>query len=88
MTPLPMSVRHIAKTALFWGSLGCASLVLAAEEMQPDIEFLEYLGSWESSDEDWLMFHDEADRRVVVDDRKQSDSEPKAKESTESKDES
>ncbi len=26
-----------------------------ADEM-PDMEFLEYLGSWESSDEEWILF--------------------------------
>jgi len=31
-------------------------LVLAADEDIPDMEFLEYLGLWEESDEDWLIF--------------------------------
>ena len=32
-------------------------LVLAADEDIPDMEFLEYLGLWEESDEDWLIFN-------------------------------
>jgi hypothetical protein len=31
----------------------------AADEPEPDLEFLEYLGTWES-DEDWTMFVDAA----------------------------
>lgn len=30
-----------------------------ADEEAPDAEFLEYLGSWEASDEDWVIFLDE-----------------------------
>jgi len=26
-----------------------------AEEAPPDVELLEYLGSWEGSDEDWML---------------------------------
>ena len=42
--------------SLFWGLLGVSCVTLAQDEKQPDIEFLEYLGSWESSDEEWLIF--------------------------------
>ena len=31
----------------------CSVAVVADEEL-PEIEFLEYLGSWDESDEDWL----------------------------------
>lgn len=83
-----MSASGIARIVLFWGPLGCASAVLANEEVLPDIEFLEYLGSWAASDEDWLMFSEELDQKVVVDDSKQSDATEKAEESTELRDES
>ena len=36
--------------------LGACSLVLAADDEIPEVEFLEYLGIWEDSDEDWLLF--------------------------------
>jgi len=35
----------------------CSAIVVADEEL-PEIEFLEYLGLWEDSDEDWVMFSD------------------------------
>jgi|AP95_1055475.scaffolds.fasta_scaffold196643_2 hypothetical protein len=88
MTLAPMSASGIARVVLFWGPLGCASLVLANEEVLPDIEFLEYMGSWDASDEDWLLFSDETDQIVVVDDSKQSDTAENAEESTELRDES
>ncbi|MFQ5608817.1 MAG: hypothetical protein ACE5F8_00940 [Woeseiaceae bacterium] len=39
--------------------LGACSLVLAADDEIPEVEFLEYLGLWEESDEDWLLFEGE-----------------------------
>lgn len=41
-----------------------ASLLAAgalAQEGAPDAEFLEYLGAWEASDEDWMIFTDAAE---------------------------
>lgn len=32
--------------------------LLAADEETPDTEFLEYLGMWEDSDEDWLILEE------------------------------
>jgi hypothetical protein len=43
------------KVAILWGLLGCTGVVTADDEVMPDIEFLEYLGSWEESDEDWVV---------------------------------
>jgi len=63
--------------------LGC-SLVLAADEEIPDPDFLEYLGTWEESDEDWLIF----DRTVTADAEERSDPAPEGEESTEKTDES
>lgn len=44
-------------------SLGCALLAgsaqaIAADAEAPDEAFLEYLGMWEESEEDWLMFEE------------------------------
>ena len=71
--------RHIVTGALL---LGC-SLVLAADEELPDVEFLEYLGSWEEADEEWLIF----DEPVTADAEKRSDPVPEGEESTETEDE-
>lgn len=87
MTATAMSVSRYAKMALILAPLGLTAAALAADEVQPDLEFLEYLGSWEESDEEWLLFSDEQDPKVVVDRGEQSDSAPPGDESTESDDE-
>ncbi|MDH3352207.1 MAG: hypothetical protein OEM60_00335 [Gammaproteobacteria bacterium] len=63
--------------------LGCG-VVLAADDEVPDVAFLEYLGLWEESDEDWLIF----DEPITADAEKRSDPVPEGKESTEKTDES
>ena len=74
-----------AKKAALLGSLllGC-SLVLAADAEIPEPEFLEYLGLWEESDEDWLIF----DETITADVEERTDPVPQGEESTETKDES
>lgn len=52
---MAMSVNRNALIGLL---LMGASLVLAADEEMPDPDFLEYLGAWEESDEDWLLFEE------------------------------
>jgi hypothetical protein len=73
------------KKAILLGSLlmGCG-LVLAADDEIPDAEFLEYLGLWEESDEDWLIF----DEPITADTEERSDPVPEGEESTEKNDES
>jgi hypothetical protein len=76
-----MSVK---KSALLGSLLLGCSVVLAAEDEIPDAEFLEYLGLWEESDEDWLLF----DEPITADAEERSDPVPEGKESTEKTDES
>ncbi|MGB5489541.1 MAG: hypothetical protein WBM76_01815 [Woeseiaceae bacterium] len=59
-------------------------VVCAAEEEVPDIEFLEYLGMWEESDEDWLLL----EGTMAAEVEEGSDSVPQGEESTEEEDES
>jgi hypothetical protein len=47
------------KLTLVCGLLGLGAAVTAAETELPDLAFLEYLGSWEESDEDWVLFSEE-----------------------------
>ena len=75
-----MSARPVALVGLL---LGCG-LVLAADEELPDLEFLEYLGSWEESDEEWLLFEEP----ITADAEERSDPAPEGEESTEKTDES
>lgn len=83
-----MSVRRILKLTLLCGPLGCVSLVLAADETPPDLDFIEYLGSWEESDEDWLMFTEATDKKMADDDGTPTGPVPGEKNSTELEDES
>ncbi len=46
---------RVARVAVLWGLVGMSGLGLADDAEAPDLEFLEYLGSWESSDEDWVL---------------------------------
>ena len=73
--------------AVLVGFMGFSGPGLAEEE-QPDMEFLEYLGSWEESDEDWLLFDAPESAAVAAEEQKRSDPAPDGKDSTESDDES
>ncbi len=73
-----MSAR---KTGALWLLMAGASVALAADEA-PDMEFLEYLGMWEESDEDWLIF----DEPVTADSDERIDPAPDGEESMEKDD--
>jgi len=70
--------------ALIAGLLVCGGMTVAAEEEEPDLDFLEYLGMWEGSDEEWQMFEE----TVAADNEERSDPVPEGEESTENEDES
>ena len=79
---------YMLRVAVLWVLLGCSGIVVAEDEEMPDMEFLEYLGSWEESDEDWLLFDESTGEAVAADSEKRIDPAPRGKESTESEDES
>ena len=56
-----MSARRTCRNALLFLAVGAAGTVLAAEAEEPDMEFVEYLGLWEESDEEWLMVEHQID---------------------------
>jgi hypothetical protein len=62
--------RHLALLAC---GLCLGPAAMAEEELPPEAEFLEYLGMWEETDEDWLL---------------RSDPVPEGEESTETENES
>ena len=64
--------------------LGVSGLVLAADDELPEMEFIEYLGIWEESDEEWLMFEEP----VAADADERIDPVPQGEESKEKDDES
>ena len=52
----PLAQRWVrAAAGLLFGSLAVGA-VCAEEEAEPGMELLEYLGTWEETDEEWLMF--------------------------------
>lgn len=64
------------------------SVALAAEEpagpQDPDAEFLEYLGMWEDTDEEWLLY----DGILTVENEEQSESPAEGDDTPENEDES
>ncbi len=82
-----MSVRRHTRGVLPGLLLGICGVVLAADNELPDGEFLEYLGSWEESDEEWLIF-DQDGERVAADSDEKADPAPQGEGSAEKDDES
>lgn len=78
-----MSAERVAALLVSALCLGTAA-VAEEEEPAPDAEFLEYLGMWEETDEDWLIL-DEAQAAEM---EKRSDPAPEGEESAETTDES
>jgi hypothetical protein len=76
------AINIAALCALF----ACGAAVAADEEATPDMEFLEYLGSWEESDEDWVLLAAEAVARVAAE-MKGTDAASKKADSVETDDE-
>jgi hypothetical protein len=76
-----------------WPVLMLAGLVgpghaLADENAdQADIEFLEYLGSWEDSEEDWLIFAGDRESRDESNDEENEETAPDGEKLAEVKDE-
>lgn len=63
-----MSAETIART-LLCGLVFSGGLVMAADDEAPESDFLEYLGMWEETDEDWLML----EKTRIADDEERSD---------------
>ena len=76
-------LRAIVACSLF----GLSGGVTAGDDELPDVEFLEYLGSWDESDEDWLVVSDVDRVRKELTKDERSDSEQKVEESTETENE-
>ena len=74
--------------ALVACGLCLGSVALADEAPPPDAEFLEYLGMWEGSDEDWMVLDNLQAVDETMDEDERSDPVPEGEESAEMKDES
>lgn len=79
-----MSVRRSCKKALLLLAFGVPGTLLAADSQEPEMEFLEYLGLWEESDEEWLM----VEHQMNLESEERIDPVPEGEESMEDDDES
>ena len=79
-----MSARSRCRPALLVLALGAAGTALAAETEEPEMEFVEYLGLWEESDEEWLM----VEHQMNLESGERIDPVPEGEESREDDDES
>ncbi|MBT8092859.1 MAG: hypothetical protein KJN77_07480 [Gammaproteobacteria bacterium] len=78
-----MSAETITRALLCGFALCASGVVLAADDEVPDDDFLEYLGMWDESDEDWMILDD----ITVAENEERSDSVPDGEEPLETEDE-
>lgn len=81
-----MSARGKRPTWLPGALLVIGGMAFATDAEAPEMEFLEYLGMWEESDDEWLLFADA--EPVAADSDERIDPVPDGKESAEKDDES
>ena len=79
-----MSASSGWQNVLLFLVFGAAGAAHAADAQEPEMEFLEYRGLWEESDEEWLMM----DRQMNLESEERIDPVPEGEESTEDDDES
>ena len=79
-----MLVERAVRSLMCGLALCTAGVAIAAEKEEPEVDFLEYLGMWEESDEDWLIL----DKTTIADNEERNDPVPDGEESTEKEDES
>jgi len=77
-----MSADQVFRSVVY-GVLLCGGLGYAEEQEAPELDFLEYLGTWEESDEEWQIFNE----AVAADNEERSDPAPEGEESMEKEDE-
>jgi hypothetical protein len=89
VNPVPTLVDHwqllriVIASVLLGGTAGATT----DDDELPDVEFLEYLGSWEESDEDWVLVSDVDKARNKMDEIDRSDPAPQGEESMETENE-
>ena len=79
-----MSARAVCRSALQLLAFGAAAMASAAEDEEPEMELLEYLGLWEETDEEWLMM----EQQLNTASEQRIDPVPEGEESMEDDDES
>jgi len=48
-------VLNVLRAAVLSALIGLSGIVIAEDAEAPELEFLEYLGSWEASEKDWVL---------------------------------
>jgi hypothetical protein len=79
--------RQLSGIVVACGLLGFSGGVSAGDDSLPDVEFLEYLGSWDESDEDWLLISDVEKAREELTKDERRDPGLQGEESTETENE-
>jgi hypothetical protein len=79
--------RSVLKVTVLWSLLAASGALLAADTELPEMDFLEYLGLWEESDEDWVLLSVEESAELAAQD-KRTDPATEVEESVEYDDES
>ena len=76
-----MRAGIMRRAAVCW--LALVTAIAVADDEAPDIEFLEYLGSWDESDEDWLLFDEDGNTASTREETAPTDGAPDTERSTE-----
>ena len=63
----------LIRLAAIVGLMSCGVLTQADDEEAPDLDFLEYLGSWEESDETWLILSVDMEEQEASDNKDKDD---------------
>lgn len=79
-----MSANRAIGSLVCWLALFSGGPVVAADNEEPELDFLEYLGMWDETDEEWLIL----DEVTLADNEERNDPASKDEESTENDDES
>ena len=70
--------------AMVFVLLLCGNVAIATDDEVPDVAFLEYLGMWDETDEEWILL----DETMTADNEERSDPAPEGEESMETDDDS
>lgn len=63
----------LVRLTVFWSLMVCGGVTQADEEEAPDLDFLEYLGSWEETDETWLLLSVDMEEAEASDNKDKDD---------------
>ena len=63
----------LIRLAVVWGLMICGGVSQADDEEAPDLDFLEYLGSWEETDETWLILSADMEDTEASDNKDKDD---------------